>query len=258
MAYRHDEDLEFLRELSSQELNDLVQCLTKDKDGDSLWTEELTGNESYKKYYPDHAKYWQLIAGELQCFGANSVATIFRGGKGVLYREVLYDVCDKLSIKQGKEETTLDVENKVLTKFVTDAFEKMTESDRAEFAKTTGLDGLKSFTPNAVAAAALLIFKAGGLQSFKLTLVIANAISRSLLGYGLAFAGNAALVRAASLLTGPIGWALTGAWTAVDVAGPAYRVTIPAVVQVALLRKRLQVEKEGLVKDIEKELGEAF
>lgn len=40
-----------------------------------------------------------------------------------------------------------------------------------------------------------------------------------------------------SILTGPIGWAITAIWTAIDIAGAAYRVTIPAVIQVAYLRK---------------------
>ena len=57
------------------------------------------------------------------------------------------------------------------------------------------------------------------------------------------------------MLAGPVGWALTGAWTLTDVAGPAYRVTIPAVIQIALLRKTYQAEKDGLLKDIENELA---
>ena len=41
-----------------------------------------------------------------------------------------------------------------------------------------------------------------------------------------------------AILTGPIGWAITAAWTLIDVGGAAYRVTIPAVIQVAFLRSR--------------------
>lgn len=48
MAYRYDPDLEFLGEMSSKDLSDLVDALTKDKNGDTLWTEELTVNASYK------------------------------------------------------------------------------------------------------------------------------------------------------------------------------------------------------------------
>ncbi|WP_338420424.1 hypothetical protein, partial [Aeromonas veronii] len=40
-------------------------------------------------------------------------------------------------------------------------------------------------------------------------------------------------------LTGPIGWVISGVWAAVDLAGPAYKVTIPCVIHVAMLRKKL-------------------
>ena len=43
-----------------------------------------------------------------------------------------------------------------------------------------------------------------------------------------------------SILTGPIGWSITAAWTLFDIAGTAYRVTIPAVIEVAYLRKLSQ------------------
>ena len=41
-----------------------------------------------------------------------------------------------------------------------------------------------------------------------------------------------------SILTGPIGWVITGLWTAIDIAGPAYRVTIPAVIEIVVLRQK--------------------
>ena len=42
MAYRFDTDLEFLAEIKSEDLNDLVYCLTHDKDGEKRFTEELS------------------------------------------------------------------------------------------------------------------------------------------------------------------------------------------------------------------------
>lgn len=42
MAYRKDADTyEFLREMESKDLHDLVEAITKDKDGDLRLTEEL-------------------------------------------------------------------------------------------------------------------------------------------------------------------------------------------------------------------------
>ena len=102
MAYRIDSDLEFLAELDSEDLNDLVYCLTHDKDGEVRYTEELTGSDEYKEHNPNHHQYWKLIAAEIQCFGANTFATLIRGGEGVLYREVLMDVCNKLKVNYNK------------------------------------------------------------------------------------------------------------------------------------------------------------
>ena len=81
MSYRYDEDLEFLKQIDSKDLDDLVYVLTHDKDGETRFTEELTTNENYKKFFPEHNKYWEDIAAELQCYGGNTFATIFRGGK---------------------------------------------------------------------------------------------------------------------------------------------------------------------------------
>ena len=58
MAYRIDRDLQFLAECSDQDLNDLVYCLTHDRDGKPRQTEKLTGNDKFKKYNPQHSMYW--------------------------------------------------------------------------------------------------------------------------------------------------------------------------------------------------------
>lgn len=78
-----------------------------------------------------------------------------------------------------------------------------------------------------------------GFAMYKIALIIANTIAKMLLGRGLSLAVNASLVRTIGAFAGPIGWVITGLWTLVDVAGPAYRVTIPAVIQVAFLRQYL-------------------
>ncbi len=50
------------------------------------------------------------------------------------------------------------------------------------------------------------------------------------------------------ILAGPIGWVITGALVSVNLAGPAYRVTVPACVLVATLRKKLKAEREARLK----------
>lgn len=67
-------------------------------------------------------------------------------------------------------------------------------------------------------------------------LIIVNGVLQQSIGRGLSFGANVVLTRTLSVAIGPVGWALTAAWTAYDLAGPAYRVTVPSVLYVAALR----------------------
>lgn len=244
MAYHYDTDLEFLGQMKSEDLNDLVYCLTHDKDGSVRYTEELTTNDLYKQHYPDHEKYWQLIAAEIQCFGANTFMTVFRGGKGVEYKEILMDVCDKMKVNYNKNSSVEKIERNLLMKILEDALEKMSPEELRELAEATGVKNTSGIMAETMVGVFQAAFRMGGFKSYQLTLIVVNAISRALIGRGLTFAGNAALTRTMAILTGPIGWVITGLWTAIDVAGAAYRVTIPAVIQVAALRQKHLYEQE--------------
>lgn len=92
MRYKKDEDLEFLKNVKSEDLNKLVKILTDSK------TEELTKRDIYKAFDFEHNIYWQEIAAELQYFGGNTVSNIIRQ-EGVLYAEILRDVCSHLEVK---------------------------------------------------------------------------------------------------------------------------------------------------------------
>lgn len=239
MAYREDEDLSFLSKCTDSDLNGLVECLIYDKDGETRWTEELSTTEAYKAYKPQHSRYWREIAAEVQCFGGNTFATLIRGGKGVKYKEVLIDVCSKMKVNYNKNSSVETIEQCLLLKVLQDALEKMTSEELKEFASEIGVKNTSGLTPETLVTAFQVIFKAGGFKSYKLTLIIANSILKALIGRGLSFGGNILLTRTMAVITGPIGWAITAAWTLIDVGGAAYRVTIPAVIQIAALRSKI-------------------
>ncbi|GAA8427633.1 hypothetical protein HpNP52_06780 [Helicobacter pylori] len=48
------------------------------------------------------------------------------------------------------------------------------------------------------------------------------------------------------ILAGLIGWVITGTLVSINLAGPAYRVTVPACVLVATLRLKQKAERERL------------
>ena len=164
--------------------------------------------------------------------------TLFRGGKGVEYREILIDVCDKMKVNYNKDSSVEVIENNLLLKVLKDALDKMPADELRKLAESVGMKNIHLFTPESMLGVFQAVFRAGGFKSYQLTLVIVNAILKAMIGRGLSFAGNAALTRSVAVLTGPIGWAITGAWTAVDIASAAYRVTIPAVIQIAALRQK--------------------
>ncbi len=60
--------------------------------------------------------------------------------------------------------------------------------------------------------------------------------------------GKVALKKTLAILAGPIGWVITGALVSISLAGPAYRVTVPACFVVATLRKKLKAEQEARLK----------
>ncbi len=57
--------------------------------------------------------------------------------------------------------------------------------------------------------------------------------------------GKVALKKTLGILAGPIGWVITGTLVSVNLAGPAYRVTVPACVLIAALRLKLKAEREA-------------
>ncbi|WRE82717.1 flagellar biosynthesis protein FlgG [Helicobacter pylori] len=59
------------------------------------------------------------------------------------------------------------------------------------------------------------------------------------------------------ILAGPIGWVITGTLVSINLAGPAYRVTVPACVLVATLRLKLKAEQEAKQKAEQERLEQA-
>ncbi len=259
MVYREDPDLEFLGQMKSEDLNDLVYCLTHDKDGGERYTEELTKNELYKKYYPDHHQYWREIAAEIQCFGGHSFATFFRGGKGVLYREVLADACEKIGVDYNKDNgfvynsfvlsvcdkfkvnysgedftSVENVENKFLTKVFYDALKKMKPEELEKMAKEMGVKNMGKITPQLLIDTLKDSLALGGPSAAVLTSIIAGGI---VCGMFDSMIGMVAF-RLIGRILNPYLLAITTIGATMGVAGPAYRVTIPVVALIAALRKK--------------------
>jgi uncharacterized protein YaaW (UPF0174 family) len=86
-----------------------------------------------------------------------------------------------------------------------------------------------------------------GFAAYKLSVIVANAAAKAVLGHGLSFVANATLTKGLSVLIGPVGWSIAAGWTAHCIAGEAYRVTVPCVLQVTMIRRAI-IERERLAR----------
>ena len=178
-----------------------------------------------------------LIAEELQRFGGNSLFNLMRGGAGVPYKEVLCDVASHVKADFKPKNDCAQIEIAILETVLAQSFAKMSEQEKADMFAEFGATYKPGAGP-AVMAALLAAIKASGFGAYKLAAVVANAVAKAILGHGLAFGATAGLMRGIGVFTGPIGWAITAIWTAFDMGSPAYRVTVPCVIQIAYMRQK--------------------
>jgi uncharacterized protein YaaW (UPF0174 family) len=233
LNYLHDPGLEFLEDCSHEDLALLVNVLTK-SEGTKRWSEYLTNDERFKQHTEKLPKAWQLIAAELQRCGADSIMSVFRGGQGVTYREILLDICSKLGVRSAPRLKLTILEARLLSKVLADAWKTMTDDQKKEFVsnweKSGATKGLNfdpvKMTPAALLAALQAGILSGGFAAYQIAVIVANGAAKVAVGRGLAFASNAALTKSLSILAGPIGWGISAA------------MTVPATLIIAYLRQK--------------------
>jgi uncharacterized protein YaaW (UPF0174 family) len=235
-----DTNLLILKQANNDDLKVLADFLHLKSNGSKRCFETFSTRDSYKKYYPHNMSMMvEDIADELQLNGGNTFANIFRGFQGVEYKEILIDVCNKLKVPFNKDSDVEVIELCLLQTILINSLEDMSEEELAKLISEMNIPN-QGVGKQAMIAAIQIAIKRGGFSSYKLAVIVANAICKALLGRGLSIAANAALTRWLSIFAGPIGWTAVAVWTAIDIAGPAYRITIPAVIQVAYIRAKVK------------------
>lgn len=249
MAYKHDKDLEFLRKMKDEELHTLVEILIRDKDGELRKAEELTSKEGYKRYGEQYGRYIEDILEELQTFGGDTLVNLFRGG-GVLYREILNDVCKRCEVEVGQGESVEASEYRLTEKLLKDALDKADEATLRQVAEEMGYDfsKLKDLGGKLTSEVLLKFITGGNLSAYKISSIVANLALEQFLpkvagAAGVSTLASFGLGRVVGFLN-PLLAAGNVAWLTSEITGPAYRVTIPATLQVAHLRRRYLDKKE--------------
>ena len=185
------------------------------------------------------------LADQIRRDGSNSFATLFRVGEGVEYDQVLRNVANQIGVTVNESANEATIEREILIKVLDDYMKNASPEEREEIRRLLGeaqenaeFESLARITTKGVFAALLRQLSAKVLAKLfeKLVLRIASRqaakqagkIAARSLGYAIPLL-NAAMI----------------GWTVIDLAGPAYRKTVPTVIEIALLRLEFGEVQEG-------------
>lgn len=232
---------ELLDSSSNEDLEPLVEYILKAS------TESLSDSPQYKRYHPDHSRYVDTIYEEVRLFGGNTFVNIFRK-EGPPYSDVLEDAAEKVGVKDASKYSIFELEQRMIQELLRKAAKEAKGKEREDLEEALREAGMsqkdyKAFI-SGVSLVSLLAPHLYRLFMYQASSIIASGVAKQMLGHGLRIGAGFMAGRAGSLLLGPVGWALAGIWTAADIAGPAYRVTVPCTLHIAMLRQKWIAEQE--------------
>lgn len=167
----------------------------------------------------------RLLVRELQHFGGNTFVNLFRRN-GVSYSDIVTDVASHLKIETPETASLEEKEALIVDSVFTSSWKKMSEEARRQILSDMGIK-------NTVNLETLSRMEMPIMQR---AAMVANGLAQVAAGKALPLVAGLGIGRVLGVLTGPVGLALTGLYTAYDISNPAFRVTLPCVVQIAWIR----------------------
>jgi uncharacterized protein YaaW (UPF0174 family) len=169
--------------------------------------------------------------------GGNTFANLWRE-HGVRYGEIVTDVAKRVGADLTGCWDIGEREWRIVERVIEQAEEKMNAEEREEFyqelRKQSGVHSRASLKD--------LLRNQAVYQAVRL-IIIRVIVRQMLVKLGIQSAAKLAGGRLVTILAGPIGAVVGGIWTVIDLAGPAWSVTVPGVLVVAMIRARLEAEK---------------
>ncbi|CAI0872728.1 Uncharacterized protein conserved in bacteria [Serratia plymuthica] len=161
----------------------------------------------------------RLLVRELQHFGGNTFVNLFRRN-GVSYSEIVDDVASHLKIKVPAVASVEEKETLIIDCVFTLSWQKMSDDERSQI--------LRDMDISASVRLDIPVWQKAAL--------VANGLAQTTAGKVLPLIAGLGIGRVLGVLTGPVGLAITGLYAAYDISNPAFRVTLPCVVQIAWIR----------------------
>ncbi len=227
----YDADLNsVLESATNEELGYLVQLLV-----DKL-TNSLEWTDAYKRNAPNHHAYVDLIAKEIREFGGNTFMNMVRWGKGPEYHEIVRDVADSLCAPYDAQRPIKEIENSILMVVLERSLQSMSDNRKHELLKECSEDYVESLAGSALTEMILSVFRADGVGAYRISYLVVNNVWNAMVGKKVSLP----ITAGAGFICNPMSpWIdlLEGILSIVNLPNPATRVTIPAVLYIAMLRK---------------------
>lgn len=235
--YTFDADLDtVLQAASNEELAPLVQFIKA-----SSFSERLTSDDSFVRYYPNHARYCHVISAEIRAFGGHTIVNLLRGGKGPDYHTVVADVLKRMKIDYQEDDNIFELERKLIAYVMKDMYGKMDNEQRELI-----VSEVKQYQSNDGALVVKALEKGDLAQlSPKALLLLSSVISSSIakimgVSVSISNALGSALGQSANKIQTLLNMSVDVLYSIFnsiyEFGGPAYKVTVPCVIHVAMLR----------------------
>lgn len=218
---------------------------------DERWASSLSNYDGYKKAQEtgDYTGIRGLLAAELREFGGNTIANISRGiedkYQGPPYKDIVYDVARKFKVKPNKNMSCERIELLILEKAFEKMWEELSDEEKEELSQTVSVRGNVTYAAFSVALHTFI--RRRGFMPYKLTVIVMNAISKKIRGRGLSFVTNHTLPKILGKMLSRTVNVLLWGWVVNDIASPAFRVTTPCVLAVAVSRQRQLAEARRVI-----------
>lgn len=233
-----DKDLAFLATCSNEDLRTLCDILTYDSTGEIRLSEQLTDSDAYINCYPERMNLMATEIGEeLRRFGSNTVKTFYRKGEADSYETIVRRVCKRMNVRVGAGDDTITMERDLLVTLCEQNTGRLSDEELRTLADKAGIPH-KQLNRQLLITALLFAIRRNTYLLTEMIYYVTSRIANMLFGRWLTMMGMSTVGRYLSVAAGPIGWTLLAGWAISDIASPAYRVIIPAVIMVASMRFR--------------------
>ena len=176
--------------------------------------------------------------------GSNTIARFARFNTAVNYDEVVRDVAEKIGVTTSLLSWNVtECEQLLLAELMKKYWDKLSDEERAK-----QYASLKNELGSEYAEYAQSLLTGGASAILTAIQMMSAQVMRKVIMQTVAiFVGRQTALSAARLALWfiPVLNVLMVAWTIIDIAGPAYRKTVPTVVEVALLRMEMELGMEN-------------